>query len=121
MPRGKIASILSILVFMLFEASTLTAQMKIGAERFELRDLGVPFVNAIPADESAITSLVLCPEGKIYGGTTGPVCHLFVFSPITNRVEPLGQIDSHESIHHALTVGSDGMIYVGTGLDEIKK
>ena len=109
------------LFFIFIIAGSLFAQMQIGAERFELRDLGVPFVNAIPPDESAITSLVLCPEGKIYGGTTGPVCHLFVFSPITNQVKPLGQIDGHESIHHALAIGSDGMIYVGTGLNEIKQ
>lgn len=101
--------------------SPLKAQIQVGAQRFELRDLGVPFVNAIPPDESAITSLILGPGGKIYGGTTGPVCHLFVFSPITNRVKPLGKIDDHQSVHHALAVGSDGMIYVGTGLNEIKQ
>ncbi len=109
------------LFFIFIIVGSLFAQMQIGAERFELRDLGVPVVNAIPPDESAITSLVLCPERKIYGGTTGSVCHLFVFSPITNQVKPLGQIDGHESIHHALTIGSDGMIYVGTGLNEIKQ
>ncbi|HEX9972979.1 MAG TPA: hypothetical protein VGD14_12990 [bacterium] len=105
--------------FIFIVACSLFAQIQIGAEHFELRDLGVPFVNAIPPDESAITSLLLGPEGKIYGGTTGPVCHLFIFSPITNRVEPLGQIDGHESIHHALTVGSDGIIYIAAGLNEI--
>jgi hypothetical protein len=92
-----------------------------GAERFEMRDLGVPYVNAIPPDEGAITSLYVGPAGNIYGGTTGPVCHLFVFSPRLNRVKPLGQIDGHQSIHHSLTFGGDGMLYIGTGLDEIKQ
>jgi WD40 repeat protein len=92
-----------------------------GAERFELRDLGVPHVNAIPPDESAVTSLIVGPAGNIYGGTTGPVCHLFVFSPKLNRVKPLGQIDGHQSIHHSLSFGGDGILYIGTGLDEIKQ
>lgn len=108
------------LLFLIIRISVF-ARIHAGAERFELRDLGVPYVNAIPSDESAITSLVLGPEGKIYGGTTGPVCHLFVFSPFTNRVKPLGQINGHESIHHALAIGTDGMMYVGTGLNEIKQ
>ncbi len=109
------------ILLMIFMA-TLTdswSQKFIGAERFELRDLGVPFVNAIPSDESAITSLVTGPNGNIYGGTTGPVCHLFVFPTTVNRVNPLGQINGHQSIHHALTFGTDGMLYIGTGLNEI--
>jgi len=110
-----------LLIIFVIRAGFSWAQSHIGAERFELRDLGVPYVNAIPSDESAITSLILGPAGKIYGGTTGPVCHLFVFSPIVNRVMPLGQIDGHQSIHHALAVGSDGMIYMGTSLNEIKQ
>lgn len=97
------------------------SQNIIGTERIELRDLGVPFVNAIPPDESAITSLVVGPNGNIYGGTTGPTCHLFVFPPALNRVRPLGKIDGHQSIHHALSVGGDNMIYIGTGLDEIRQ
>jgi hypothetical protein len=107
------------LFYIFLNNNFLSAQNKVSAERFELRDLGVPYVNAIPSDESAITSLILGPEGKIYGGTTGPVCHLFVFSSVTNQVKPLGQINGHQSIHHGLCVGTDGMIYIGTGLNEI--
>jgi len=110
-----------IILLLVFGDNYLKAQINVGVQRFELRDLGIPFVNAIPPDESAITSLILGPEGKVYGGTTGPVCHLFVFSPTINRVKLLGQINGHQSIHHALAVGSDGMIYIGTGLDEIKQ
>ncbi len=112
---------LMILLYVLSGIGTVIAQTELGAERFELRDLGVPFVNAVPPDESAITSLIVDPQGKIYGGTTGPVCHLFIFSPMLNNVKPLGQIDGHESIHHALAVGTDGMIYAGTGLNEIRQ
>jgi hypothetical protein len=87
--------------------------------RMEYRDLGIPFANVIPPDESAVTSLITGPNKKIYGGTTGLTCHLFTFSPALNRVEPLGIIEGHQSIHHSLVTGSDGMIYAGTGLNEI--
>ena len=109
------------LLFILLGTSLSYSQSLISAERYELRDLGVPYVNAIPPDESAITSLFVGPAGNIYGGTTGPVCHLFVFSPELNRVKPLGQIDGHQSIHHSLTFGGDEMLYIGTGLNEIKQ
>ncbi len=99
-----------------FSFSSLAAQVQ--WEKFDMRDLGVPYLNAIPTDENAITSLIVGPEGEIFGGTTGSVCHLFVFSPNSNRVTPLGQIPGQESIHSALAVGSDGMIYIGTGLNE---
>lgn len=99
----------------------LFAQVEVPAKRFDMRELGVRFVNAIPSDESTITSLIRGPDGRIYGGTTGEVCHLFVFSHQTNSVKPLGQFDGHQSIHHALAVGRDGMIYIGTGLNEIKQ
>jgi hypothetical protein len=89
------------------------------AQRFDLRQLGIPYKNAIPSGESAITSLVLGTDGRIFGGTTGEICHLFAYSPQTNRVKPLGQFDGHQSIHHALAVGTDGMLYIGTGLNEI--
>ena len=115
------SAIVLCLSFILLGTSLSYSQSLVSAERYELRDLGVPHVNAIPPDESAITSLFVGPAGNVYGGTTGPVCHLFVFSPELNRVKPLGQIDGHQSIHHSLTFGGDEMLYIGTGLNEIKQ
>jgi len=99
-----------------------------GSHKLEYRDLGFEHTDLIPADESAITSLVETANGDIYGGTTGRICHLFVFSPLNdkarllcNRVKHLGKISGHESIHHSLVAAPDGTIYVGTGLNEIQQ
>jgi len=89
-----------------------------GTYRIEMRDLGYEFTNLIPADESAITSLAEGTDGNIYGGTTGYVCHLFVFSKSSNDVKHLGKISGHESIHHSIVAADDGTIYFGTGLNE---
>ncbi len=94
---------------------------KPGGHHLELRDLGCESVDLIAADESAITSLVEGADGNIYGGTTGPVCHLFVFSPSLNRVKHLGKIGGQESIHHSLVAAGDGVIYFGTGLNELEQ
>jgi len=99
-----------------------------GSHRLEMRDLGFEHTDLIPADESAITSLIEAPNGDIYGGTTGRACHLFVFSPfhektkfLLNRVRHLGKIPGHGSIHHSLVADQDGVIYIGTGLNELKQ
>ena len=55
-------------------------------QRLDLRDLGYPMVNEIPANSSAVTSLVTGRDGKIYGGTSGDDAFLFVFDPGTNKV-----------------------------------
>ncbi len=109
------------IIFILIIPAMVYSQTYPGKHRFELRDLGVPFVNSIPPDESAVTSLITGPDGNIYGGTTGPACHIFYFSISTNRVEPLGKIPGQQSIHHSMVVGGDGNIYFGTGLDETKQ
>jgi hypothetical protein len=83
--------------------------------RVDLRNLGYPMVNEIPENSSAITSLLLGKDNKIYGGTTGEMAYLFLFDPITNKVKHLGKIEGQESIHHALVQDSDGYIYIGTG------
>jgi hypothetical protein len=109
------------LLFVIFIPATIISQTYPGTHRFELRDLGVPYVNSIPPDESAVTSLITGPDGNIYGGTTGPTCHIFSFSITSNRVEPLGIIPGQQSIHHSMVVAGDGDIYFGTGLDETKQ
>ncbi len=94
---------------------------QVPSEKFDLRDLGVPYVNAIPTDENAITSFAVGPGREIFGGTTGSVCHLFAFAPSSNKVSPLGHIPGQQGIHNALAVGLDGMLYIGTGLNEEKQ
>jgi hypothetical protein len=83
-------------------------------QRIDMRDLGYPYVNEIPENSSAITSLLTSHDGKIYGGTTGEVSYLFEFDPLINKVRHLGKIPEQESIHHALVEDKDGLIYVGT-------
>jgi outer membrane protein assembly factor BamB len=84
-------------------------------QRVDLRDLGYPFVNEIPENSSAITSLLTARDGKIYGGTTGEESFLFLFDPTINKVRHLGKIPEQESVHHALAEDIDGFIYLGTG------
>ena len=84
-------------------------------QRLDLRDLGYLMVNEIPANSSAITSLLTAADGKIYGGTTGDNAYLFVFDPRINKVRHLGRLKSDQSIHHSLVQGKDGLLYLGSG------
>lgn len=90
-------------------------------QRVDLRNLGYPDVNEVPAFNSAITSLLASRDGMIYGGTTGKESYLFLFDPTTNKVRHLGKIPGEESIHHALAEDSLGNIYIGTGRDMFEK
>ncbi len=83
--------------------------------RLDLRDLGYPEVNQIPANSSAITALLTGANGMIYGGTSGEEAYLFLYDPSINKVRHLGKIAGQEGIHHALVQDSAGFIYVGTG------
>jgi hypothetical protein len=111
-----------------FEITKFYEGFKPGDHHLEIRDLGFEYADQIAADESAITSLVETPSGDIYGGTTGRACHLFVFRPFyepgklerqSNKVKHLGRISGQESIHHSLVIDPNGVIYFGTGLNEI--
>ena len=86
-------------------------------QRVDLRGLGFPDVNEIPENSSAITSLLTASDGSIYGATTGETAYLFIFQPSTNKVRHLGRIPGEQSVHHSLAQGSDGSIYLGTGLN----
>jgi hypothetical protein len=81
----------------------------------ELRDLGYPQVNMIPANCSAITSLVTGPGGKIYGATSGDTAYLFMYDPTINKVRHLGKLAGHEGVFHSLVIDKEGFIYIGTG------
>lgn len=86
-------------------------------QRVDLRDLGYPMVNEIPANSSAITSLITSRSGIIYGCTSGEESYLFLFDPVTNKARHLGKIPGHTGVHHSLVEDKDGNIYIGTGVD----
>ncbi len=110
----------------IFSYTNLTAQdwaksLIKNSQRVDLRDLGYPDVNEIPANSNAITSLITTYDGKIYGGTTGEEAYIFLFDPSINKVRQLGKIPGQESIHHAMVEGKDSLIYFGTGRDMFRE
>jgi hypothetical protein len=123
-PTRKITSLSGIVVLclLLVEVAPLLAQDWAKSnikelQRVDLRDLGYPLVNEIPANSSAITSLLTACNGKIFGGTSGEEAYLFMFDPVINKVRHLGKIAGQQSIHHSLVEGNDSCIYIGTGKD----
>ncbi|MEP7375257.1 MAG: two-component regulator propeller domain-containing protein [Chitinophagaceae bacterium] len=84
-------------------------------QRVDLRDLGYPMVNEIPANSSAVTSLITARSGIVYGCTSGEDAYLFLFDPVINKVRHLGKIPGHTGVHHSLVEDKDGNIYIGTG------
>ena len=92
------------------------------AQRLDFRDLGYPGATEIPADSSPITALMLNENnGKVYGATSGKMAHLFVYDARVNKVFPLGSLpETEKGVHHALAQGEDGMVFIGTGLNEIE-
>jgi hypothetical protein len=84
--------------------------------RIDLRDLGYPPVDVIPADESEIRSLTVGPDGRLYGATSGQRSHLFLLDPQHGYVEPLGTLADSQVVHHSLVVDQKGEVYVGTAL-----
>lgn len=84
-------------------------------QRLDLRDLGYPMVNEIPANSSAITALLAARDGNVYGATSGEEAYLFVFQPQTNKVRHLGRIKGQQGVHHALVEDAAGDLYLGTG------
>jgi hypothetical protein len=81
--------------------------------RVDLRDLGYPPVDVIPAEESAIRSLAVAPNGALYGATSGRRSHLFVLFPVHGYVQPLGYLEGVTTVHHALVVSRTGDVYLG--------
>jgi hypothetical protein len=88
-------NLLSLLVFLMssfIHSQDWTKPLIKNLHRVDLRNLGYPMVNEIPENSSAITSLLLGKDNKIYGGTTGEMAYLFLFDPITNKVKHLGKL-----------------------------
>lgn len=81
----------------------------------DLRDLGYPPVDVIPPDESAIRSLAVSGNGRIYGATSGERAHLFLLDPQHGYVVPLGHLPD-KTVHHSLVVSAEGDVYIGTAL-----
>lgn len=88
--------------------------------RLDFRDLGYPSATEIPADNTPISSLLTHSSGKIYGGTSGKQSYLFAYDFMTNKVYPLGQIPGAKGVRNAIVEGKDGVIYIGTGLNELE-
>jgi hypothetical protein len=82
--------------------------------------LGYPFFSQIPADGCYITSLAAAADGRVYGATTGFRSYLFVFSPKTDQVRPLGHLPGCEGVHHSLVTGKDGHLFLGGGKNVIQ-
>ncbi len=82
--------------------------------RIDLRDLGYPPVDVIPADESAIRALAVAPDGKLYGATGGKRSHLFMLDPVHGYVLPLGFLEGVSAVEGALVVSRAGDVYIGT-------
>lgn len=91
------------------------------AYRLDYRDLGYPAATDIPADNTPIASLLAHSNGKVYGATSGKQSYLFVNDFMTNKVYPLGQIPKAKGVHNAMVEGKDGMVYIGTGLNELER
>ena len=90
------------------------------AYRLDYRDLGYPAATDIAADNTPIASLLAHSGGKVYGATSGKQSYLFVNDFMTNKVYPLGQIPKAQGVHNAIVESKDGMIYIGTGLNELE-
>ena len=82
--------------------------------RIDLRELGYPPLDVIPAGESAIRSLAADPGRRIYGATSGAHSHLFVVDFQEGNVRPLGRVGEGTTIHHSLVVDDQGKVYLGT-------
>jgi len=116
------------IAFQLFNLSTsqlLFAQKCVNphfdAQRLDFRDLGYPGATEIPADSSPITALLAHGgNGKVYGATSGRRAHLFVWDSRVNKVFPLGSLpETEKGVRNCLAEGSDGRVYIGSGLNEI--
>lgn len=83
--------------------------------RIDLRELGYPPVDVIPPDESAVRSLVMAPNGALYGATSGKRSHLFVMFPAHGYVQPLCFLKGVSTVHRSLVVSKSGDVYIGAG------
>ena len=81
--------------------------------RIDMRDLGYPPLDIIPADESAISALAVAPNGGLYGATSGKKSHLFALFPAHGYVQPLGFLKGVASVRRSLVIAKNGDVYIG--------
>jgi len=86
----------------------------VSQNRIDARDLGYPPIDVIADGESAITSLTVAPNGKLYGATSGKRSHLFVLNPRHGYVQPLGFLPGTTAVTNAVVVSAAGDVYIGT-------
>lgn len=114
---------LVIFIVVILNAGSVNAQKSVNphfeTHRLDFRDLGYPAATIIPADDSPIASLLTHSNGKIYGATSGKQSYLFVYDYMTNKVFPLGKIPGASGVHNSMVEGDNGIIYIGTGLNEL--
>lgn len=84
-------------------------------QRVDLRDLGYAMVNEVPANSSAVTSLITHNNGMAYGCTSGESAYLFLFNPATNKAKHLGKIPGQTGVYHSLVEDKAGNLYIGSG------
>lgn len=89
------------------------------SHRLDFRDLGYPAATEIPADDSPIAALLSHSNGRVYGATSGKQSNLFSYDAMTNKVYPLGEIASEEGVHQSIVEGKNGLIYIGTGRNQL--
>lgn len=82
--------------------------------RMDLRELGYPPIDVIPAEESAIRALTVGPDGRLYGVASGGRSHLFTLDPSNGMVEPLGFLPQPGVVHRSIVVDGSGIVYIGT-------
>lgn len=119
----SIHSIVLSLLLVVLTGTAASAQKNVSphfeSHRLDFRDLGYPAATEIPADDTPITSLLAHSNGKVYGATSGKQSYLFVYDHLTNKVYPLGKISGSSGVHNSLVEGDGGLVYIGTGLNEL--
>lgn len=114
---------INVFMFLFLIQSVVIAQKWVNPDfpthRLDYRDIGYPAATEIPADDSPIAALLSHSNGKVYGATSGKQSYLFVYDYWTNKVYPLGKIPGTCGVHHSLAEGNDGLVYIGTGLNEL--
>jgi len=120
----KYQRVYSIIILLISVNSALQAQKCVNpnfeTHRLDYRDIGYPAATEIPADNSPVAALLAHSNGKVYGATSGKQSHLFVNDYMTNKVYPLGEIPGAKGVHHALVEDGEGLVYIGTGLNELE-
>lgn len=112
-----------LLIACVFLLHTLSSQKCVNpnfeSHRLDFRDLGYPAATEISADDTPIAALLSHSNGRVYGATSGKQSNLFSYDAMTNKVYPLGEIASEEGVHQSIVEGKNGLMYFGTGRNQL--